>query len=68
MQIFQFNKVNNTLTAGPSASLCAPSYVNWSPDGQYIAVGLCQSNGFKLYNFNRSTNTLTAGPAGLTNS
>ena len=75
LQIYSFNRLNNTLIAGPGA--LDPSYpingndfvhsVNWSPDGQYIAVGgqlYSANNGagyaLQIYSFDRSSNTLLA--------
>ena len=69
-QIFQFNRMNNSLTAVAGA-LSATSdelySVNWSPDGQYVAVGGNSiTDGyenaayqFQIFQFNRTNNSLT---------
>ena len=78
-QVFSFDRITNAFTsvAGDLSAADIPSdsqvnSVNWSPDGNYIAVGgLHIAGGYvsgdllQIYNFNQSTNTLTAVASGI---
>ena len=75
LQIYSFDRLNNTLLAGPGAFLPSDSdsviSVNWSPNGQYVAVGGNLSSvgyGLQIYSFDRVSNTLLAGPGTLNSS
>ena len=66
IRIYRFDRVSNTLTQVatpdviPGAGGDANS-VNWSPDGQYIAVGMNTGDSvrIRIYRFDRASNTLT---------
>ena len=76
VQIFQFNRVTNTVTfvsgALPSASYTAYS-VNWSPDGQYIAsrryhIDFPVINILQIFQFDKINNVTTLSGGGFTQS
>ena len=70
-QIFEFDRINNSLTpvAGSlydDTETIIIYSVDWSPDGQYIAVGgnsisggYGTDNQFQIFEFNRTDNSLT---------
>jgi len=64
LQIFQFDRVARTLTSITAAlGIVGEVYaIDWSPDGNYIAVGgvSLPGNVFQVFKFNRATGTLTS--------
>ena len=69
VQIFQFDRIANTLMPIAGELNAGGDYifsVNWSPDGQYLAIGggpIADGYGpgdkFQIFQFNRSNNNLT---------
>ncbi len=65
-QIFRFDRAAGILTSITGAFPVTPSpfvnSVDWSPDGQYVAVGasnLTAANRFQIFRFDRAAGTLT---------
>ena len=48
-QIFEFNRASNSLTSVAGSLTDAVYSVNWSPDGQYLAVSDGNSSGFAIF-------------------
>ena len=81
LEIFEFNKITELLTSVAVVSLISGSptitelQVDWSPDGQYVAVGgagitggYSGGNQFQIFEFDRSDNSLTPVAGMLSNS
>ena len=61
-QIFTFDRITNVLTpvaGAETVTFLDLQSVNWSPDGQYLAVGLSFPDDVRVYQFDGVTNSLT---------